>query len=144
MSQKFSLSKKLKQNETRNKDQGEVVQGSGNRAALQIPFQSAELLRTFKYWLLGLDVSKHAVSLHLCHSLYFSLFLLFCFPSVSPSCSIRLTYKNGEEVKVSQGTFSILLILQFFPGWFDKIAVPSAIDGLSQAKLSHLWQKQDT
>lgn len=49
---------------------------------------------------------------------------------------------------MSQGTFSILLILQFFPGWFDKIAVPSAIDGSSQAKLSHLssglWQKQDT
>lgn len=128
-------------------------QGRGGWAglglALCIPFQSAELLRTVKYWLSGIDIWKRTTPLHLS---IFPFLFHFPFVSVSPPSSVfwlvpKPNVQNRGS-KVSQRTFPFCWCCNSSrAGLTILIAVPSAIDGLTRASPTQpspgLWQNQD-
>ena len=92
--------------------------GFSTSYCLYIPFQSAELLRTCQVLIIGTWSFKAPLSLSFLHS-------VFSFVSVPPLCSVYLARTQSKCAKQRKQSvtehFSILLMLQLFPGWFDNI-----------------------
>lgn len=87
--------------------------GSALHIPFIFPFSQQNCWELVKYWLSVLDLSKPP-----------SLFV-FPFVSVPPLCSVYLARTQSKCAKQRKQSvtehFSILLMLQLFPGWFDNI-----------------------